>query len=94
MQELHCRYDTLLEDQQTDSSYRFRLNIHCMKNWNMLQSKALETSLFLVDTLTGELFTAHIPEAKLLLPQNNIPESQGPPQRMSKASFMQLTYSP
>lgn len=83
MQELCCRYDTLLEVQQIDSSYRFRWNSHCMKNWNRFESRALGTSLFLVGTLTSELFTPHKPEAKLLLPQNNVPESLGLPWRIS-----------
>lgn len=62
MQELYRRFVTLLEGQQIESSYHFRWNIHCMKNWNRLELRALETSVFLVGNLTSELSTRHKPE--------------------------------
>lgn len=54
-----------------------------MKNEKRLESRALKTSLSSAGTLPSELFTPYKPEAKPLLPQNNVFESLDLPQRIS-----------
>lgn len=74
----------LLKCQQTDSSYHFRLNSHCMKSGNTFGSRALKTFLFSDGTLTRVpyVFTPHKPEAQLLLPQNSVHKFMCLPQRI------------
>lgn len=72
-----------LRGQQTESSNHFRWNLHCVKNENRLERRALKTCLSSAGALSSELFTPCKPEAKPPLPQNSGSESLALPQSIS-----------